>query len=290
MAAEDPDEVRCVVGDLRLSVSRLGSGPLRPGEMVTHFESHVRSTSRDLPGQLFDHLFDTAEGALTARHGLRLWAGHLVQAGEDFYSDDPGGVRYPIWLSAMAARYLFDLRMVALTGATPAEMLTVGIPADRLLVGVEVAREALRAEARLSGPRLVRPESLDELRRIAANADQDVTVADPDDPRGPPLYEGPASEAHQRLSPGRYRAHLLHQPAHRLVVIVARSEMYGGPMAASFSRLRSVERPRQRANGPGAHGAATEAPSARQQSDRWAPGPRSSPRGAGGIDPPAPGL
>ncbi len=292
MAAEEGQEVHCVVGALHLSVTYLASASLGPGEIVTRFGWRVVSTDPQLPGRLFDdHLYDVGPGELTPRDGLRVLAGLLVDAGEDFFSDTHGAMKLPIWLSAMAARHQNDLKMVALTGVTPAEAQTVGVPADRLLLAVEIAREALHVETQMNGRGLFGPETLTELQKLAATADRDVAVPDPDDPLGPPLYEGPASDAHYRLPPGRYHAHLRHHPAQRLVVIVAKSELSGEPMAASFSRLRPADRPRtQRTNGPGGPTDAPKPPSSPRQPGGWTPQPPSSPRGAERSDPPAPGM
>ncbi|SEE48900.1 hypothetical protein [Jiangella alba] len=291
MAAEEPQEVHSVVGALHLSVSYIASAPLGPGELISRFSWRVASADPHLPGTLFDdHLHEVADRELSARDGLRALAGLLVEAGEGFFSQDPGTMELPLWLSAMAARHLNDLKMVALTGVTPAEMVTVGIPADRLLLAVEVAREALHAETQMSGPGVFDTNTLAALQRFAARADRDVAVPDPGDPLGPPLYEGPASEAHQRLSPGRYQAHLRHHPGQRLVVIVARSELSGGPMAASFTRLRPTGRPRTPpTNGPGASSDTPHQPRSPRQSGGWTPRPPTAPPDSG-ADPLAPGL
>jgi len=43
-------------------------------------------------------------------------------------------------------------------------------------------------------------------RSVTLDGDTDITVNNPDDPFDPPLYEGPAQDAHTVLAPGMYRA------------------------------------------------------------------------------------
>lgn len=287
MTADEARFARCVVGDLRVSVRKLGATALGPDEVVSRFAWRVESTNPDLPGTFTNsELHAASEIELTAQDGLRMAAHVLVEAGEDYHSGDLERMRFPFWLSAMAHRYIGELAMVAWTGTSQTEVQADRIPLDHQLLAIDVARQVLDAESALTDAGLLGPEAFTELRRITAAAAQDVSIPHPDDPLGPPLYEGPASEAHARLVSGRYDAHARHDPTQELVVIVADSPLLGAPTAAAFDADRTIHRTRTaRTNG--------QAPSAGPDQASSTPWPfdRSTPqRGSDRTEPPTPGL
>ena len=63
---------------------------------------------------------------------------------------------------------------------------------------------ALKVYAREIGKTVRGPDRT--ARSVALDGDTDITVNNPDDPFDPPLYEGPAKDAHTALAPGMYRA------------------------------------------------------------------------------------
>lgn len=78
-----------------------------------------------------------------------------------------------------------------------------GLVSPEQLLVVEAVRATLReAEA----DRALDGASLEVLGIVVARADREVTVPHPDEPFDPPIFEGPASQAHTLLIPGAYRA------------------------------------------------------------------------------------
>ncbi|WP_152691019.1 hypothetical protein [Jiangella alkaliphila] len=279
------------MGQLQLSV-RVTSADVGLGRPVTRFEWQVESTDPDLPGTMSkDHLYELADRQLTGREGLRLLARALISAGEDFHEAGHGDLRYPFWLAAIAHRHLTDLTVVAWTGVSPTEIITVGIPTDRFMLAVDLTREILRASTQMQGPGLHGPETLSVLQDFAARADRDVAVPDPGDPNGPPLYEGPAGEAHHHLAPGSYDAHLRHHPDHELTVFVAEAPMTDGLMAAAYRPVDADQRPSTSpADPPSASPGNARHPNPPGQPGGWTPRPPTPPHGPDHTDPPAPGL
>ncbi|WP_141711545.1 hypothetical protein [Jiangella alba] len=273
MVTEDMRERHCAVGDLHLSV-RVSSAGLDPEQKATRLAWQVRSTDPDLPGILSDdHVYEFVERALTAREALRLVAHMLVDAGNEFRASAEGGLRFPLWLSAMAHRHLADLTFVTWTGISPSEVRTDGLPADQFLLAVDHVRDTLRSSAVEPGYGLHGPQLRSVLQEFAAKADRDVTVPHPGDPNGTPLYEGPAGDAHEHLMPGRYHAHERHDPTQEIIVLVTPAPLSGGLMAAAYSNAdtddqertqhpRTPERPADRTQRP---------PSASQDPDRADP-------------------
>lgn len=79
--------------------------------------------------------------------------------------------------------------------------------ASRELLSIELHRMVLGdAEAGGATRQWLDDEALGMLREAVARASQPVSVPDPAAPLDPPIYEGPASEAHTWLIPGTYRA------------------------------------------------------------------------------------
>lgn len=75
-------------------------------------------------------------------------------------------------------------------------------PAD--LLAWEVLQAVVTADS--SAPVVLGDEARARLTELLESADRDITVPDPADIKAPPLYEGPASEAHRWLPGGTYRA------------------------------------------------------------------------------------
>ncbi|PZF86057.1 hypothetical protein [Jiangella anatolica] len=287
MTADEARYADCMVGELHVSVLHLGVNALGSDEVLSRFAWRVESTNPDLPGTFTNsHLHAASEIELSAQDGLRLAAHVLIEAGEDYRAGELERMSFPLWLSAMAHRNLGELALFAWTGMSPAEVRADGIPLDRQLLAVEVARHVLDAESALTDAGMLGPEAFAELRRITAAADREVSIPDPDDPLGPPLYEGPAGEAHARLVSGQYDAHARHDPTQELVVVVADSELLGTRTAAAFDANRAIHRTRMaRTNG--------RAPSAGAHQASGTPWPfdSSTPQqGPGRTEPPAPGL
>jgi hypothetical protein len=100
-----------------------------------------------------------------------------------------------------------------------ARTLSIEIDLDRLdrytKPGVqrpEALREALAyVAANLMGEGVVWTETLANVGnfriRDASSPCATIQVADPDNPFGPPAYEGPATDAHRYLAPGDYDAY-----------------------------------------------------------------------------------
>ncbi|GAA3664226.1 hypothetical protein [Microbacterium marinilacus] len=74
------------------------------------------------------------------------------------------------------------------------------------LVAIQTLREVVERDRTGSGERLLDGSVREHLEEMLFAADPDVQVTDPDDPVGPPIYEGPASEAHAWIVPGVYAA------------------------------------------------------------------------------------
>lgn len=89
------------------------------------------------------------------------------------------------------------------TAYLPAQFHQEWIPAD--LLAVTTLRELLEQPVSVTG-RLLGREQRDQLAAMLFSADPEVSIPDPDMPLGMPIYEGPASEAHQWLVPGVYPA------------------------------------------------------------------------------------
>lgn len=77
------------------------------------------------------------------------------------------------------------------------------------------------------------PEQLADLQSTLQAVDPQITVPHPEDPEGPPVYEGSASNAHAWLVPGVYAATGTDGGAFRLVVGPAPA-MSGGTAPAAF--------------------------------------------------------
>ena len=291
MTADDARYADCMVGELHVSVLHLGATALGPDEVLSRFAWRVESTNPDLPGTFTNsHLHATSEIELSTHDGLRMAAHVLIEAGEDYRTGELERMSFPLWLSAVAHRNLAQLALFAWTGMSPAEVRADEIPFDRQLLAVEVARHVLNAEPTLTQAGLLGPESFAELRRITAAADRDVSIPAPDDPLGPPLYEGPASEAHARLVTGQNDAHARHDPNQELVVVVADSELLGTRTAAAFNANRAIHRTGMaRTNGRAPSASAPQASSTPWRID--SPMPQSPRQGRPDrTDPPAPGL
>lgn len=79
------------------------------------------------------------------------------------------------------------------------------LPADLLAVQTLHALVNTEGGGR-AAVRLLDRRDREQLRAMLHAADREVTVPDPDDPAGPPIYQGAASEAHRRMPPGVYDA------------------------------------------------------------------------------------
>lgn len=77
------------------------------------------------------------------------------------------------------------------------------MPAD--LVAVSTLRALLAADP-ANTRRLLDGRARQHLEEVLFAGDHQVRVLDPQDPGGPEIYEGPATEAHQWIPPGTYRA------------------------------------------------------------------------------------
>lgn len=78
------------------------------------------------------------------------------------------------------------------------------VPSD--LIALQALRVLVEREKAGEGRPLLDRREREELEAMLFAADPDVSVPDPDDPVGVPIYEGPASEAHAWIVPGVYDA------------------------------------------------------------------------------------
>lgn len=78
------------------------------------------------------------------------------------------------------------------------------VPSD--LIALQTLRVLVEREKAGVGVPLLDRREREELSAMLFAADPDVSVPDPDDPVGMPIYEGPASEAHSWIVPGVYDA------------------------------------------------------------------------------------
>lgn len=78
------------------------------------------------------------------------------------------------------------------------------VPSD--LIALQTLRVLVEREKAGVGVPLLDRREREELEAMLFAADPDVTVPDPDNPVGVPIYEGPASEAHSWIVPGVYDA------------------------------------------------------------------------------------
>jgi hypothetical protein len=77
--------------------------------------------------------------------------------------------------------------------STAGEFREVAAPAD--LLAIQTLREVVEHDTTGPGTPLLPVPVREQLKAMLFAADPDVRVPDPDDPAGPPIYEGPASEA-----------------------------------------------------------------------------------------------
>ena len=109
--------------------------------------------------------------------------------------------------------------------------LTDDLAFSDLLVIEMVRHVAARVEQQINDP-LLADHHLGHVRALLSRTDGEISVPHPDEPFGPPIYEGRASEAHFNLIEGVYAAHsLMDTEEHRLVV---------GPSPWSPSRTASA--------------------------------------------------
>lgn len=80
----------------------------------------------------------------------------------------------------------------------------VAVPAD--LLAIQTLRQLVEREKSGSGEQLLDESVRQYLEAVLFAADPDVRVPDPDDLDGPPIYEGPASDAHAWIASGVYEA------------------------------------------------------------------------------------
>ncbi|WP_029153970.1 hypothetical protein [Microbacterium gubbeenense] len=78
------------------------------------------------------------------------------------------------------------------------------VPSD--LIALQTLRVLVEQETAGEDKPLLDRREREELSAMLFAADPDVSVPDPDDPVGMPIYEGPASEAHAWIVPGVYDA------------------------------------------------------------------------------------
>lgn len=117
------------------------------------------------------------------------------------------------------------------TMSSPGQFQAAWVPRD--LVAVTALRSLLEADPARTG-RLLDEESRSQLEAMLDGADPDVCITDPDDPDGPELYEGPASEAHRWVPAGVYEATGLDGQG-EFRVVVGRTRIGGeGTASAAF--------------------------------------------------------
>ena len=105
------------------------------------------------------------------------------------------------------------------------------IPADLLVVEMlrTIAYPNDYAHAR---HRPYSAEQMTQLQAMLQAVDPEITVPHPDDPGGPPVYEGPASNAHAWLVPGIYPATGIDGNAQFRLVIGSAAALPGGTASA----------------------------------------------------------
>lgn len=89
------------------------------------------------------------------------------------------------------------------TAYLPPQFRAEWVPRD--LMAISTLRALLDADPAVTG-RLLNGDTRVHLEAMLLAADPDVRIADPDDPDGVELYEGPASEAHRWMPPGVFEA------------------------------------------------------------------------------------
>lgn len=78
------------------------------------------------------------------------------------------------------------------------------VPSD--LLAIQTLREVIEREHAGRGYPLLDRAQREQLESMLFAADAEVAIPDPIDPAAPPIYEGPASEAHAWIRPGVYDA------------------------------------------------------------------------------------
>lgn len=81
---------------------------------------------------------------------------------------------------------------------------TQGLPAD--LLAMQILRTLIDPEQTGTASRLLAPRERARIAAMLDAADLDVIIPDPDAAEEPPIYEGPASEAHNWIPAGVYDA------------------------------------------------------------------------------------
>ncbi len=109
----------------------------------------------------------------------------------------------------------------------PIQDIEAAAPADLL------AWQVLRALVEDGHVVLDRGER-DHLAKIVAGAERDVVVPDPERAGAPPIYEGPASEAHRWIPAGVYAARSLDDPAARSRLVVG-AGLHGDTASTAFT-------------------------------------------------------
>lgn len=89
------------------------------------------------------------------------------------------------------------------TAYLPPQFQHEWVPRD--LIAVTTLQALLAADPEVVGPILIE-EHREHLMALLEAADVEVRIPDPDDPDGPEVYEGPASQAHRWIDPGIYPA------------------------------------------------------------------------------------
>jgi hypothetical protein len=116
-------------------------------------------------------------------------------------------VQWEADFKAAALRHETALRDLLTENGQPSSTVAeFGVVAPADLLAIQTLRELVKHDTTGPGASLLPVPVQEQLKAMLFAADPDVRVPDPDDPAGPPIYEGPASDAHAWIDRGVYNA------------------------------------------------------------------------------------